>query len=617
MQPLRKFSHLLFAVALAATVAGCQSDSPTEPSGGGGPISAQPPAPVVGYTVTVTANPPQLSAGGSTPTNILVQVRRTDNGQAPANSTPVTLSTTLGEFGQIGSGLQTVQLQLVNGQAQAVLYPGTSAGTATVRAALDANNVAATNVQISQQDTFFVGFVEPGVGHPRGGEEVTIVGGGFDGPVRVTFNGAVAQVRSVSPNRIRVLTPTGTAAGVNIDPGETQPVTVSVTNNVNEANTATDSLSNGFTYTLSAGVDNQPVFFTISPSSGSNDGGTTAVITGDGFSSPLQVFFGTGGVGAFSGVEAVVQSVTPTRITLTTPPARGFGQDNANRNVSILIINRNGAATVAAQRFTYGTDVQITAVSGSGSGPYTGGTILTIQGNGFDEPVAVSLGGVGQTVLNTSGSQVTFRTSGIPVNECPENGTVPVEGLRLVNIETGDFGEFGLVFLYTVPRPAIFTVNNTGGGNATVTGQNFTPGSPGVQVIFGDPDSGSSAPVTGSNTSGNINIRVPSAPAGFTFNTEPCDGNGDGIAGGTRLAQTPISVSVRNLDGPGCVATQPNAFVLTPPNTTCTGDTSTPPPAPQCSDGVDNDGDGFTDYNVVPALRDPQCTSPSDTNEAA
>lgn len=615
MQPLRKVSHLLLAFALVA-VAGCQSDSPTEPSGSGGPINPQPPPPATTYTVTVTANPPQLAAGGSTPANILVQVRNAANGQAPPDLTPVTLSTTLGEFGQVGSNLQTVQLQLVNGQAQAVLYPGNAAGTATVRAALDNNTAAATNVQIGQQDTFFVGFVEPGVGHPRGGEEVTIVGGGFDGPVRVTFNGAVAQVRSVTPNRIRVVTPTGTAAGVNIGPGQTQPVTVGVTINVNEANTATDSLANGFTYTLGGGGETQPVIFTVNPSSGSNDGGTTVAINGDGFSSPVQVFFGRGTPGAFSGVEATVQSVTPTRITVTSPPARGFGQNNVNQNVDILVINSNGASTVATQRFTYGTDVQITAVSGPGSGPFTGGTILTIQGNGFDEPVAVSLGGVGQTVLNMSGTQITFRTSGIPVNECPTNGAVAVQGLRVVNIETGDGADFDLEFQYLVPRPSIFGVTASG-INATVTGQNFNPGSPGVQVIFGDPNTGSSAQVQGANTSGRIDIRIPSAPAGFTFNTEPCDGNGDGIAGGTRLAPTAINVSVRNLDGPGCVATLPNALVLSPPNTTCTGDTSAPPPAPQCSDGADNDGDGRTDFNANPALGDPQCTGPTDNSEAS
>jgi hypothetical protein len=105
---------------------------------------------------------------------------------------------------------------------------------------------------------------------------------------------------------------------------------------------------------------------------------------------------------------------------------------------------------------------------------------------------------------------------------------------------------------------------------------------------------------------------VPNAPQGFEFITEPCDGNGDGVPNGTRLAPTPISVSVRNLDT-GCAFTLTNAFVMNPSNTTCTGDTSTPPPPPtvQCNDTFDNDSDGLID------AADPQCTGPTDNSEGS
>jgi len=108
---------------------------------------------------------------------------------------------------------------------------------------------------------------------------------------------------------------------------------------------------------------------------------------------------------------------------------------------------------------------------------------------------------------------------------------------------------------------------------------------------------------------------VPTPASGFTFATEPCDGNGDGIAGGTRNIPTPISVTVRNLDGTGCAVTLSNAFTISPQNSTCTGDTSTPPPPPpppvvQCNDGFDNDGDGLID------AADPQCTGPTDDSES-
>jgi hypothetical protein len=37
----------------------------------------------------------------------------------------------------------------------------------------------------------------------------------------------------------------------------------------------------------------------------------------------------------------------------------------------------------------------------------------------------------------------------------------------------------------------------------------------------------------------------------------------------------------------------------------------------QCIDGVDNDGDGRTDFNPNPEIGDPQCDSPTDNDESA
>jgi hypothetical protein len=181
----------------------------------------------------------------------------------------------------------------------------------------------------------------------------------------------------------------------------------------------------------------------------------------------------------------------------------------------------------------------------------------------------------------------------------------------VTNIDSGDSGSAGLIFQYIVPLPQIFGVSPQAGAvgsNVTLSGQNFATN---VQVLFGDPTNGAAAPIV-SKSSTAITVRVPTPPSTFTFATEPCDGNGDGIAGGTRNIPTPISVTVRNLDGTGCVVTLSNAFTISPQNTTCTGDTSEPPPPPtvQCNDGFDNDGD-----TLIDAL-DPQCTGPTDNSES-
>jgi hypothetical protein len=189
--------------------------------------------------------------------------------------------------------------------------------------------------------------------------------------------------------------------------------------------------------------------------------------------------------------------------------------------------------------------------------------------------------------------------------------------VSVTNIDTGDTGSAAIGFNYIVPLPLIFGLSpNSGTVNTqtTISGQNFASN---VQVVFGDPTNGSTAAIV-SRTGNTIVVRVPTAPTGFVFTTEPCDGNGDNIPNGTRNIPTPISVTVRNLDGTSCVATLTNAFTLNPPNTTCTGDTSTPPTTtPECADGVDNDLDGRTDFGTDPLVNDAQCTSATDTSESS
>ncbi len=609
---MRHHSRTLTATALAivlGVLAACSADSPSEPAQT--PQPPVPPVPVVTFNVSVTANPTQITAGTTASSNITVRVTRSDTGAPPPDLTPVVLTTTLGSFGSSGSGVQTVTLQLVNGQAEAVLFPGTDVGTATVRAQVQQSAGAAT-VRIEGAATFFVSSLSPGTGDPGGGETVDIIGGGFDGPVRVTFGGATAQVLSVTPTRIRVRTPSAAAAGVTVPVGQTAQVDVAVTINLNETGQATDTLPRGFTFTH-GGTTQQPQIFSVSPASGTNDGGTRVSIIGTGFQSPVQVFFGQGtSTENFNGVEATVESVSANQINVISPPARGFGQDNVNQLVDILVRNVNtGFSVLRADAFKYGNRVLITAI-GPTVGPATGGTIVTVSGQGFDEPVAVSIGGIGQAVISVTGTEIVIRTSGVLVTQCPASGFIEARGVRVVNIETGDFDdESEIVFQYIVPLPRIFGVSPTSGAintQVTISGENFATN---VQVLFGGPD-GSAAPIVSKAPSA-IVVRVPTPPSSFTFATEPCDGNGDGIPGGTRNIPTPITVVVRNLDSAGCVATLTNAFTLTPQNTTCTGDESTPPPPPvvQCTDGFDNDGDTFID------AADPQCTGPTDNSESS
>jgi hypothetical protein len=581
MEALRNAPRLFFALALVAAL-GCTS-SPTEPKGGGGtPQTPKPPPPTVSFSVGVTANPTQLTAGSPSPSNIVVNVVRSD-GQVPADGSVVHVTTTLGGFGNIG-GPNAVDLELVNGRAAASLFPSaTDTGTAAVAATFTpagstTSFTGAANVRIGQPATFFVSSVSPGVGNPNGGDTVQILGGGFVAPVRVTFNGAAATVKSTTGGVITVVTPSAVAAGVSVGVGQTAPVTVAVTINVNKPNQLVDSIPQGFTYSLGGGTQ-QPSVFSVTPALGTNDGGTVVTIVGDGFQAPVQVLFGIGAnASSFNGVEATVQSVTPTQLVVVTPAATGFGSNLRNAVVNVLVKNVNsGFSTVASQVFKYGTNVQITAMS-QGSGSSAGGSRVAIDGSGFSAPVAVSFTfsgvSVAQQVVSVTGTEIVILTSPAPVPaQCPANGLISSTAVSEVNIATGDGASAPIGFNFTVVQPLVSMVNPASGsaGNLiTIKGSGFTPAS---QVVFGDPASGITVVPTSVSADGmTLTVQVPSEPLSF-FPTVSC------VNGGTMSIATTISITVTNTDD-RCLSTFRNGFTLSPPDGSCRNQTQPPPPAP-------------------------------------
>lgn len=558
MNSLRKKTlPVLFASALFALV-GCTSDSPSEPRPN--PQPPVPPVPITTYNVTVAVSPASLQVGSTTSSTVTVNARRSDNNAAPSNGTTLTLTTTLGSFGSSGSGLRQQELQLVNGQAQTVLFAGTDSGTATVRATLDQSSGFA-NVSISSSPTFFVAFVNPGVGDVAGGEEVTIQGGGFDGPVRVTFGNANAQVISVAPDRIRVRTPSAQSSGVNPPVGSSSPVSVTVTINVNETNQAVDSLTNGFTFAHGGGGIDQPQVFSVTPASGTNDGGTPVTINGSGFVSPVQVFFEGGSPRI--GVEATVQSVTSTRIVVLSPAARGFGQGLQNQTADVRVKNVNsGNETTSRGAFRFGSNVLITAV-GPTDVIYNVPTEVVIQGQGFDEPLTVTLAGIAAGVTSVTGTRIVARSPIAAINNC----TDVMGSVGVLNIETGDADDTTgqIVFRFRPIRPVITSINpvsgpGAGGTQVTIGGavSAFQGFDPPVRVLV----NGVPATIV-SVAPGQIVIRTPQFTG--TFPTQPCT---VGTETGTMMVPAVVPIIVTNLNT-ACSETLNNAFSYTPANSSC------------------------------------------------
>jgi hypothetical protein len=413
-----------------------------------------------------------MTVGTNESATITITARRTDNGQPPPNLTKAQVTTTLGSFGSV-NGPQNVEVELVGGQAQLAFFPGNTIGTASIRVAIG-NSAGFATIQVVERATFYLSSVSPNVGGPLGGETVTIFGGGFSEPVRVLFGTIPAQVVSVTSNQIRVMTP---ALVTSLSECGDKPLTcnqtvaVSVTINFNAVGQATDTLPNAFSYSNGGGTQIlQPIIFSVTPSTGPNEGGTEVTINGDGFDAPVKVEFGSKPVW----VEATVLSVTRTRIVVLSPPASGFGQANLNQPVDIRVTNLNTGRTARAEAaFRYGVKVLVTAISPN-RGPWYGGQIVTVYGQGFEAPVAVTMGQMAQQVLSVSGTEIVVRTVMVLAPSCAD-----VSGnTKVVNINNNNKDELGPIYTYDVFPPTLVSVSpnsvpQAGGATLTVTGSGF------------------------------------------------------------------------------------------------------------------------------------------------
>ncbi len=570
---------VLGALLVPLLFLGCSTDSPTQPTpnpqppptGGGGATS---------FVISVTANPSTAPASADAPIAVTVTVRRADNGQAPPNGTTLGISTTLGNFVSPANGPQSTNLSLIGGSAQINLFANGLVGTARVQAQLQ-SSVGAANVVFTEIGTFFIQAISPTSGSPDGGSRITITGGGFVEPVRVFIGGQIAQVVSVTDTRIVALSPQ-----VSLPVGQTSTVDVTVTNALNTPNEATDSLIGVFTYRRSGGGALQPQVFSVTPGSGPNEGGTRVTIQGEGFVSPVQVLFGTGSANAFTGTEAQIQSVSSTQIVAISPAATGFGQNNQNSTVAILVRNLNdGATALFGTAFQYGTSVLVTSV-GPGSVSYLGGDRVTIFGQGFDEPVAITAGNVTQAPISVTGTEIIFRASAVEIVDCEPmapGGGAATGPVLVVNIESGAGNTTGPVFSYVGPNPPFITsiapgtVAQAGGTSITLGGGNFV--APVTVTIDG-------ALATVTSVSG-TQVVVNAPPiSSASFDTVTCNDNGDGQPG-TRNIPTvnSLSFSLRNV-ATGCVADNVNVnFTVTPTDTSCQDDIApVDPPTPPVAD---------------------------------
>lgn len=256
----RKNSWLacLAAVALLSSL-GCSADSPTAPE----QVATDPPTTGSGsWRISVRVSPSELEADSGIPATVQISVESKVDGSSPPNGTNVSLTTSLGEFDSLDSGLSSTGATLQRGQASVLLFPGDVVASGTVVARYDGSQ-GRDEFRVAGAADPFITAISPSSGPEAGGTRVVIEGTGFGDTVRVSFstNGVVklGTVQSASPTAITVITPpAGTMTEEDCDTnndGENDgrrtvvtPADVKVEYNSQSGETRTGEVSGGFSY---------------------------------------------------------------------------------------------------------------------------------------------------------------------------------------------------------------------------------------------------------------------------------------------------------------------------------------------------------------------------------
>jgi hypothetical protein len=195
--------------------------------------------------------------------------------------------------------------------------------------------------------------VVPTTGSILGGDTVTLTGTDFTPGAAVSFGGAPATVQEATATAIEVITPARSAGTVD----------VTVTNPDGQVST----LPSGFTFQALE-------LASLEPSAGCPAGGEVLTLTGTAFVEGTTV--------ALGGAEAELQSVKDTTIVLSAPAREGPG------TVSVTVSSPDGQSFTLDNAYTY-QGLTLTSVEPN-TGPWTGGTEVTLTGTCFVEETAVA-----------------------------------------------------------------------------------------------------------------------------------------------------------------------------------------------------------------------------------
>ncbi|HUA74511.1 MAG TPA: IPT/TIG domain-containing protein [Solirubrobacteraceae bacterium] len=197
--------------------------------------------------------------------------------------------------------------------------------------------------------------VTPDEGPSAGGTKVTILGERFAGATTVAFGSTVVTLKKPSKSQTKIKVVAPAAAGLG-----TVDVTVTSPEGTSEATPADE-----FTYTSSP-----PAVGKLSPNHGPAVGGKSISVNGENLAGATEVRFGS------QSVPFTVKSARD--IKATVPPATAIGA------VDVTVTTPEGtSAIVPADEYTYEAEFPAVEDLSPGSGPATGGTTISVKGEGF------------------------------------------------------------------------------------------------------------------------------------------------------------------------------------------------------------------------------------------
>ena len=227
--------------------------------------------------------------------------------------------------------------------------------------------------------------LQPTRGSVMGNTPVILTGSGLTPGVQVTLGAATLapdQLQFVSARELRLATPPGSAGAATLR--LTDPATGTQT-----------TLADAFVY--GGPVVLPPEVTAVDPVLGSLGGGETLWISGSNFLAGAVA-----SIGGASAVDSTVES--PFSLRATAPPG-------AIGPADVTVTNPDGAAATLRDGYNYGSLPPVIWTAYPNIGPLSGGTAVTLVGEGFAAGAEARIGGIALTDTNRVSAQLITGTT--------------------------------------------------------------------------------------------------------------------------------------------------------------------------------------------------------------